>query len=96
MHVSIIFFWETKSDSDLEGLDPRSSSGDLRILLVDFKACRLGHPSFELKCINLFASNVIRTAFIVRNVFDYYIYIYCLVAYLVKVCMLTYSLIYPR
>ena len=70
MLVSIIFFRETKSYSDLEGLDQKSSSGDLRILLVGFKACRLGHPGFEIKCINFFASNAIRTAFIVRNVFD--------------------------
>ena len=33
------------------------------------KACRLWHPDFEIKFIDFFASNVIKTAFIAKNAF---------------------------
>ena len=36
-------------------------------MLIDFKACRIGHPNFEIKLIDFFASNVIRTAIIVQE-----------------------------
>ena len=59
------------------GVDPRSSGGHLRIIycLLIFKACRLWHPDFEIKFIDFFASNVIKTAFISKNAFDNYLYI---------------------
>ena len=47
-------------------VNPRSSGDHLRILLTDFKSCRLGHPDFEIKFIEFFASNVIITAFIAQ------------------------------
>ena len=42
-------------------VDPRSSGDHLRIPLIDFKACRIGQPDFEIKFIDFFASNVIKT-----------------------------------
>ena len=43
--------------------------------LLIFKACRLGHPHFEIKFIDFFSPNLIKTAFIAQNVFDNYLYI---------------------
>ena len=41
--------------------------------LLVFKACRLGHPDIEIKFIDCFASNLIKTAFIAQNVFEHYL-----------------------
>ena len=38
-------------------------------------ACILRFPNFEIKCIDFFASNVIKTAFFALNVFDNFLYI---------------------
>ena len=35
--------------------------------LLIFKACRLGHPHFEIIFIDLFSSNLIKTAFIAKK-----------------------------
>ena len=56
------------------GVDLRSSGGHLRILLMDFKACRLGHPDFEI-FEDFFASNLIKLHLLPKNVFDKYLYI---------------------
>ena len=37
------------------------------LCLLIFKACRLGHPDFEIKFIDFFASNVIKTQFITQE-----------------------------
>ena len=36
----------------------RNSVDHLRILLIDFKECLLGHPNFDTKFIDFFVSNV--------------------------------------
>ena len=40
-----------------------------------FKACRLGHPYFEIKYLDFFATHVIQTRLLLRNVhvFDAYL-----------------------
>ena len=48
-------------------VDNRGSGSHLRILLIDFQACRIGHPESEIKFIDIFASNVIKTAITVRG-----------------------------
>ena len=48
-------------------VDPRSSGGHFSYCLLIFKACRMEHPNFEILSIGFFASNVIKTAFIVQE-----------------------------
>ena len=60
--------------------------------LLIFKACRIGHPDFEIKFIDLFASNVIKTANIGQKCI--LIIIYTLLRSIShKYCMLTYSIL---
>ena len=40
---------------------------DLRMLHIDFKGRRLGHPDFEIKFIDLFASDAIEIEFFAQE-----------------------------
>ena len=44
-------------------------------MLTDFKACRIGHPDFEIQFLDFIPSDVIEIALLSRNAFDYYFYI---------------------
>ena len=71
------------------GVDTRSNGGHIRILLTGFKSFRLGHPNFEIKLTDFFATNVSKTAFIAQM---YLIIIFIIYLQLIRprtVCFLT-------
>ena len=63
--------------------------------LLIFKVCRTGHPDFEIRFIGFFASNVIKTAFIIQECI-WSVFIDYFETHLIKNCVISYSILFSH